>query len=338
MNIVLVTDAWTPQVNGVVTTLTMVVGELRAMDHEVTVIAPDNSFKTIPCPTYPEIRLAIWPLHQVGAMIEAAQPDAVHISTEGPLGLAARRHCLRTGRLFTTAYHTKFPEYIHARCRLPLTLGYAAMRQFHGRAAGVMVATQRVRSELESNGFKNIRDWSRGVDTEIFRPDYVPVLDLPRPINMYVGRVAVEKNLPAFLQLDLPGSKVVVGDGPQLAELRRRFPEVHYTGAKFGAELAAHFATADVFVFPSRTDTFGLVTIESLACGTPVAAYPVPGPLDVIGDAPVGGLNEDLAAAVDTALTRSRATCRAFALRFSWRSTAKLFLQNLAQSQLQSAK
>ena len=198
MNIVLVTDAWTPQVNGVVTTLTTVVGELRAMGHRVTVIAPDDRFKTMPCPTYPEIRLAIWPLHQVGAMIDAARPEAVHIATEGPLGFAARRHCLKTGRPFTTAYHTKFPEYIHARSRLPLTVGYAAMRHFHGRAAGVMVATQRVRGELESYGFDNIRDWSRGVDTEVFKPEYAPVLDLPRPINMYVGRVAVEKTCQRF--------------------------------------------------------------------------------------------------------------------------------------------
>lgn len=294
-----------------------------------------GDFRSIPCPTYPEIRLALRPGRKVARLIEQAQPCAIHIATEGPLGWAARRYCLRRGLPFTTAYHTKFPEYIQARFRLPLALSYAVMRRFHGASSRVMVATQGIEDELVRRGFGRIGRWSRGVDTELYRPrpeargEDGPLAGLPRPIFLSVGRVAVEKNIEAFLALDLPGSKVVVGDGPLLADLRRRHPEVRFTGAKFGEELARHYAAADVFVFPSRTDTFGLVLLEALAAGLPVAAYPVPGPLDVIGGSAAGSLSEDLRQAALAALEISPDTCRAHALGFSWAACTGQFLDNL---------
>jgi glycosyltransferase involved in cell wall biosynthesis len=329
MRILLVSDAWAPQINGVVRTLQEVKRECEALGHRVEVISPDL-FSTVPCPTYPEIRLALRPGRAIGRQIDAVCPDRVHIATEGPLGLAARRQCLRRGLPFTTSYHTRFPEYVHARFPVPLALAYAWMRWFHRPSAAVMVATRSIRRDLEARGFDNIADWCRGVDTELFRPDREPALQLPRPVHLYVGRVAVEKNLEAFLAMPIgAGSKLVVGGGPQLAQLRARYPDVHFAGARFGEDLARHYASGDVFVFPSLTDTFGLVLLEALASGLPVAAYPVPGPLDVIGGSGCGVLDQDLARASVRALEISRTRCRAYALEFSWRRCAEQFLHNL---------
>lgn len=336
MRILVVTDAWLPQVNGVVRTLGTLRTELETMGHETVFVTPDQ-FRSLPCPTYPEIRLAVKPGRKLARTIEAHQPCAIHIATEGPLGWAARRYCLKRKVPFTTAYHTKFPEYIQARFRVPLGLSYRVMRRFHGAAASIMVATQTIQSELEDRGFQRIRRWSRGVDTTLFRPRpaeeiarLAPAMAaLPKPIFLYVGRVAVEKNIGAFLAADMPGSKVVVGDGPLLDDLRRKHPETLFVGAKQGEELAAHYAAASVFVFPSRTDTFGLVLLEALASGLPVAAYPVPGPLDVVGGSPAGVLSDDLAAAAVTALDIPSEVCRAHALAFSWRSCTEQFLSNL---------
>lgn len=328
MRILIVSDAWHPQVNGVVRTLNTTRAELEALGHAVEIVGPDR-FRTVPMPTYPEIRLAVAPGRPLARAIEAFAPEAIHIATEGPLGFAARRHCLRRGLPFTTAYHTRFPEYLRDRAPIPLALSYAVVRRFHAPAQAVMVATQSIEDDLKRRGFANIRRWSRGVDTALFRPREKGFLDLPRPISMYVGRVAVEKNIEDFLRLDLPGTKVVVGDGPQLGELRQRHPEARFLGARHGEDLARHYAAADVFVFPSRTDTFGLVLLEALAAGVPVAAYPVPGPLDVIGDSGAGALDEDLGRAVRAALAIDPRTCREHALRFSWRASAEQFLGNL---------
>ncbi|MDE2334392.1 MAG: glycosyltransferase family 1 protein [Rhodospirillales bacterium] len=328
--ILIVSDAWTPQVNGVVRTLTTLCGELRAMGHEVDVIGPDR-FRTIPCPTYPDIRLALFPRRRLAALIEAAAPDALHIATEGPLGLAARAWARRRGAGFTTAFHTRFPEYVAARTALPTAPLYAWLRSFHGAGQGVMVASRSLSEELATRGFRHLRAWSRGVDLELFRPDEREAWNLPRPVFLYVGRVAVEKNIRAFLDLDLPGSKVVVGGGPQLPALRREYPSVTFTGPRSGPALASAYAGADVFVFPSRTDTFGLVLLESLACGTPVAAYDVTGPRDVLAGAEghVGAVDADLRRAALAALTGERAACRAHAQRFTWRACAETFLSHL---------
>jgi glycosyltransferase involved in cell wall biosynthesis len=329
MRIAIATDAWFPQVNGVVRTMNRVIEELRALGHEAEPFGPDR-FLTIACPTYPEIRLSIAPGRKLAELFERFQPQAIHISTEGPLGMAARRYCLALNRPFTTAYHTKFPEYVEARTKLPVRYAYRWLRRFHGPSRGIMVATDSIRHELEGWGFANIRPWSRGVDTALFRPRDKSWLDLPRPVHLYVGRVAIEKNIEAFLALDLPGSKLVVGDGPMLAELRQRYPAVHFAGARHGEDLARHYAAADLFVFPSRTDTFGLVMLEALASGLPVAAFPVPGPLDLVDGTGIGVLDEDLARAARAATAIPPERCRDFALRFSWRRTAEQFLGNLA--------
>jgi glycosyltransferase involved in cell wall biosynthesis len=330
MKIAIITDAWQPQVNGVVRTLGWMEQELGAAGHELLVVGPDR-FAGFPCPTYPEIRLALWPGRRLASILDGFAPHAIHIATEGPLGFAGRRYCLKRGFPFTTAIHTRFPEYLQARIGLPPDWIYAIMRRFHAPAARVMVATEGLRQELAMRGFRNLALWSRGVDVELFRPDAAAGAPLPfaRPIWLFVGRVAVEKNIEDFLALDLPGTKLVVGDGPKLEELRRRHPAVEFAGARFGAELARHYAASDVFVFPSRTDTFGLVLLEALASGLPVAAYPVCGPRDVIGDAPVGCLDEDLAQAARKALAMPRERCRAFALGFSWVASAAQFLANL---------
>lgn len=293
-------------------------------------ITPDQ-FKSVPCPTYPEIRLSLMPGRKMARMIEAHQPCAIHIATEGPLGLAGRRYCKKRGLPFTTAYHTRFPEYIHARFRVPLGISYSLIRWFHAPASAVMVATPSIEADLKARGFSNIRRWTRGVDTQLFRPgekddDLYP---WPRPISLYVGRVAVEKNVKAFLALDLPGTKVVVGDGPQLEQLKNRHSDVKFLGAKHGEDLAKHYRAADLFVFPSRTDTFGLVLLEALASGLPVAAYPVAGPLDVLGDSPAGRLDENLEKAATDALSIEPGLCRAHALNFAWEVSAKQFLSNL---------
>ncbi|SIS87667.1 glycosyltransferase family 4 protein [Insolitispirillum peregrinum] len=334
MRILLVSDAWMPQVNGVVRTLATLRDHLTTRGHAVEMITPDR-FRTVPCPTYPEIRLAILPGRSMARMIDAARPCAIHIATEGPLGLAARSYCVRRGIPFTTAFHTKFADYLHARTRMPIRWSYRALRWFHGPAQAVMVATQGIEDELRAHGIGNIRRWTRGVDTALFAPqDKTLYADLPRPVFLYVGRVAVEKNIAAFLTLDLPGSKVVVGDGPQLAELKRRYPAVHFAGARHGQDLARHYASADVFVFPSLTDTFGLVVLEALACGLPVAAYPVAGPQDVVADqdpaAPVAVLDHDLRAAALAALELPPDRCRQFAEHCSWDRSVDQFLDNLA--------
>jgi len=328
--ILIISDAWKPQVNGVVRTLSTVAAELEAMGHTVLVIGPDR-FRTLPCPTYPDIRLSILPRRRLGRMIEEFGPDALHIATEGPLGLAARKWALRRGCAFTTAFHTRFPEYVNARMSIPVPWLYAWMRFFHGAGQGLMVATASLREELAERGFRRIRDWSRGVDLDLFRPEPREEWDLPRPVFAYVGRIAVEKNIRAFLDLDLPGSKVVVGGGPLLATLQREYPGVHFTGPRFGEALARSYAGSDVFVFPSLTDTFGLVILESLACGTPVAAFDVTGPKDVMAAAEgrIGAVNADLRAAALAALEADRAACRAHAERFGWRACAETFLSHL---------
>jgi glycosyltransferase involved in cell wall biosynthesis len=337
LRILIVTDAWSPQVNGVVRTLETLGDELRRMGHTVQFVTPKD-FTTFPMPTYPEIRLSLYPGPRIQKIIAQFAPDAIHIATEGTLGLAARNFCVRTNRPFTTSLHTKFPEYVHARFRVPVRWTYALMRWFHSRSYAVMVATRTLQEELAARGFQNLKTWSRGVDTGHFRPGPKAWLDLPRPVFLYVGRVAVEKNIEAFLKLDLPGSKLVVGDGPQMAELQQRYPRVVFAGPKFSAELARYYAASDVFVFPSRTDTFGLVVLEALASGVPVAAFPVLGPKDIIAGSPVGALSEDLRQAAMTALTMRPEDCRAFAESFSWRACTEQFLANLAMGQLTKAQ
>ncbi len=328
--VLIVSDAWTPQVNGVVRTLSTIAEEMRALGIAVEIIGPDQ-FYTVPMPSYPEIRLAVFPSRKLAKLIDAFAPDALHIATEGPLGLAARKFARRRGIAFTTAFHTRFAEYLQARTRIPVALTYAWLRWFHGAGAGVMVATQSLRDELTARGFKNVRAWSRGVDLQAFQPEPKENWDLPRPIFAYVGRVAVEKNLRAFLNLSLPGSKLVVGDGPQRKKLQREYPDTYFAGERHGAALAAAYAGADVFVFPSRTDTFGLVVLEALASGLPVAAYPVTGPMDILGESPrpVGALNENLRQAALDALKIDRAACRPHAETYSWTTCAARFLDNL---------
>lgn len=328
MKIAIVTDAWAPQVNGVVRTLTKTCEDLTRLGHQIEVIGPDR-FRTVPCPTYPEIRLALMPRQALTRAIDAFAPEAVHIATEGPLGLAARAYCRKRGLAFTTAYHTAFPEYIQARTRLPLAAGYAFMRWFHAASSAVMVATPSLEHRLARHGFARLRRWSRGVDTDHFKPGPKSYLSDPRPIMLYAGRIAIDKNIEAFLDLDLPGTKYVVGTGPHLAALKARYPEVRFTGFIENGTLAAHFAAADVFVFPSLTDTFGLVLLEALAAGVPVAAYPVTGPIDVITSPTIGRLDADLGQAVRGALGLSPEACRAHAMPYSWAACTRQFLDNL---------
>jgi glycosyltransferase involved in cell wall biosynthesis len=336
MRILLATDAWEPQVNGVVRTLSRVVAELRAMGHEVEMVTP-GQFATVPLPTYPEIKLALGAYEAMQDRFKAFEPEAIHIATEGPLGLAARRICIEWKLPFTTSYHTRFPEYVSARLPLPLAAGYSYMKWFHKPSGRLMVATPTMRDELVKHGFRNISPWSRGVDTEIFKPRAPHEPDiyegLERPIWLNVGRVAVEKNIEAFLALDLPGTKVIVGDGPQREELTEKYPEAQFMGARFGDDLAAHFACADAFVFPSLTDTFGLVILEAMAAGLPVAAFPAPGPIDIIPGSNAGVLattqESGLREACMACLELDQATVRRFAEGFSWRSCAEQFLKNL---------
>jgi glycosyltransferase involved in cell wall biosynthesis len=330
MRVVVATDAWYPQTNGVVRTLSTTVDCMRADGIDVHVISPQE-FRTVPCPTYPEIRLSLFAGRAVARRLERLQPTAVHISTEGPIGLAARRWCLGHGHPFTTAYHTQFPEYVRARAPVPLSLGYAWMRWFHGAATRTLVATPSMRRLLESRGFCNLVTWSRGVDSVLFRPGDKRFLQLPRPVWLYLGRVAVEKGIEDFLRLDLPGSKLVVGDGPARAELAAKFPQAHFVGFRHGEDLSRHIAASDVFVFPSRTDTFGLVLLEAMACGVPVAAYPVTGPIDVVVDGRTGVLDEDLRRASLAALELDPAACRAHALEYSWEACTRQFVTALAQ-------
>lgn len=330
MKIMIVTDAWDPQVNGVVRTLKNTRKELELLGHQVEMLTPQE-FSTIPCPTYPDIRLSLFPGAKVRERIKAFNPDALHIATEGPLGLAARAFAVKRQLAFTTAYHTRFPEYVKARFAVPLSWTYAFLRWFHGPSHAVMAPTPVVINDLQRYNITNVVLWTRGVDLDIFKFQQEKGSQLPTtpPVFLYVGRVAVEKNVEAFLELDLPGSKWVAGDGPAMAEIRRKYPEVNYLGVLSQSELAAVYGSADVFVFPSKTDTFGLVLLEAMACGCPVAAYPVTGPLDVIGHSGAGALNEDLRQACLDALLISRETARHHAEGFSWAKATEQFVSYL---------
>lgn len=330
MRVLIATDAWHPQVNGVVRTLTSLAASARSLGVAVDFLTPEG-FRSFALPTYSNLRLAIPSRREIARRIQAAAPDAIHIATEGTIGASVRAYCLRNGLPFTTSYTTRFPEYIAARFPIPESWSYAVLRHFHSAATVTMVSTVSLMSELRRRGFQNLGMWTRGVDTELFAPHRSIPHDLPRPIFLTAGRVAVEKNLEAFLSLDLPGSKVVIGDGPQEAELKQRFPQATFLGLRSGPELAGLMASADVFVFPSLTDTFGVVQLEALACGVPVAAFPVTGPKDVIANNPIGALNEDLRIACLEALKMSREACRAFALTRSWETSARQFIDHVNQ-------
>jgi glycosyltransferase involved in cell wall biosynthesis len=325
MRILIATDAWHPQVNGVVRTLTSLKRAAGSLGADIEFLTPEG-FPSMELPTYPGLRVAWTNRREIARRIEAAAPEAIHIATEGPVGWAARAYCLRRGLAFTTSYTTRFPEYIAVRSIIPASVTYAVLRRFHNAAATTMVAVPSLYNELAARGFRKLGFWGRGVDTELFNPDHPAYLDLPRPIFMTMGRVAIEKNIEAFLSLDLPGSKVVVGDGPQRRELAQKYPDVRFLGEKKGADLTAHLAAADVFVFPSLTDTFGIVQLEALASGVPIAAFPVTGPKDVVANHPIGVLDEDLAVACKGALAVSRDACRAFALNYSWENSARQFI------------
>ncbi|MFU8815681.1 MAG: glycosyltransferase family 4 protein [Pseudomonadales bacterium] len=329
MRLLIVTDAWTPQINGVVRTLATTCRQLTALGHEAQVIGPDRFFN-VPCPTYPEIRLALCAPAQIGAHVSRFDPDAVHIATEGPMGWAARHWLLRRRLPFTTSFHTMFPQYLRLRFGLPERLTFSAMRRFHGAATATLCATATLRKLLAARGFANLVIWSRGVDTASFAPGPAQLLPFQRPIQLYVGRIAVEKNVEAFLRMDTPGTKVLVGDGPQRAALQARYPLAQFLGARKGEDLVRHYRAADVFVFPSRTETVGLVMLEAMACGVPVAGYPVQGPLDTVGDSGAGVLHEDLATATTRAIGIDPSLCRARALAHSWERSAREFLANLA--------
>lgn len=329
MRIALITDAWFPQVNGVVRTLSNVCEELKALGHDLLIIHP-GLFVNLPCPRYSEILLSVLPGRRLALELDRFAPQAIHLATEGPLGLAGRRYCLQRNVPFTTSYHTQFPHYMYKYAKVPPRLTYRFLRWFHGGAQSTLVPTPSIKSELDSRGFANISVWTRGVDTDLFQPYQTKVYDHERPICVYMGRVAPEKNIEAFLRADLPGTKVVIGDGPAMSAMRRRFADAKYVGYKHGRELAEHIADADVFVFPSTTDTFGVVMLEAMACGVPVAAYPVTGPIDVVKDGEVGALREDLAEACLAALNMNRDACRAYAQQFSWRRCAEMFFDHLA--------
>jgi glycosyltransferase involved in cell wall biosynthesis len=326
VKIALVTDAWAPQVSGVVTTMANTTRLLAEFGHAVRIVSPEG-FRTMPCPGYAEIRLSLKPKRKVFRMLDTFAPDALHIATEGPLGHAARRWCLNNDFPFATSYHTQFPEYIRLRAPVPLRASYAYLRRFHRPAHVTLVRTKTQKALMKARGFTHLKVWPGAVDTHLFRPRGKEALCLPRPIAMYMGRVAVEKGLDAFLGLELPGSKVIVGGGPDLAKLRQRYPGAHFLGPKFGEELAGLLSAADVFVFPSRTDTLGLVMLEAMACGIPVAAFPVPGPLDVIKEGSTGALDGDLAAAVYRALRLDGEACIEFAQYHSWQRSTERFLE-----------
>lgn len=328
MKVLIATDAWHPQVNGVVRTLASLARSARSLGVTIGFLSPEG-FYAIPLPTDPNLRLALPGRREIVRRIEQACPDAIHIATEGPIGHVVRAYCVKNGLPFTTSYTTRFPEYISARLPIPEDWSYAVLRRFHSAATVTMAATPSLMTELAHRGFKNLGMWTRGVDTEAFKPERAIDLDFPRPIFLSVGRLAVEKNLEAFLSLDLPGTKVVIGEGPQEAELRHRFPDAKFLGLLEGEILAAHVAAADAFVFPSRTDTFGIVQLEALASGVPIAAFPVTGPRDVVGNHPIGVLNDDLRAACLGALQISREACRAFALTRSWEKSALQFIGHI---------
>ena len=327
--ILVATDAWHPQVNGVVRTLAMMAEAAKDFGVEVGFLTPE-SFRTFAMPSYPDLRLALPDPWKIAELIEQAKPDSIHIATEGPIGLLVRRYCRKHGLPFTTSFHTRFPEYVSARSPIPESWVWSVLRWFHRPSQAVMAATPALAAELRMRGFRNVVLWSRGVDTSLFHPRAVD-LCLPKPVFLSVGRVAVEKNLEAFLELDLPGTRLVVGDGPARAALERKFPDAVFLGARHGEELAEIYAAADIFVFPSKTDTFGLVLLEALASGLPVAAFPVTGPRDVIGMAPVGVLSDDLRQACLEALQISADACVEFAAAHTWKASARVFIEH-AQS------
>ena len=332
MKIAIVTDAWYPQTNGVVTTLNRTGECLRQMGHDVVYVTP-KEFKTVPLPTYPEIRLSLFPMAKLARILDNFEPEAIHIATEGPLGTAAKKYCRRRKLKFTTAYHTQFPQYVRLRIPIPIAVSYAFLRRFHRQAQRTLVPTESLRQELIKWGFKNVVIWSRGVNVDLFKPHDKQFLQSPRPICMFVGRVAVEKNIEAFLSLKIPGTKYVVGDGPDLQALCDKYPHVKFIGFKYGEELARYISAADVFVFPSRTDTFGLVMLEAMACGVPVAAYPVTGPIDVVQPGVTGVLDEDLAKAVTQALQLSADDARQYAEQHSWMAATRQFYSHLEFNQ-----
>jgi glycosyltransferase involved in cell wall biosynthesis len=336
LRILLATDAWRPQVNGVVRTLEGLAAEAPALGADIHFLTPEG-FSTIPMPSYPEIRLALASPGAIARAIDAVRPDAIHIATEGPLGYMVRRHCLRHALPFTTCYHTRYPEYLAARAPIPTRLSYAVLSRFHNAGVATMVATQALRDELASNGFKHLVLWRRGVDVRLFSAGRPGHLDLPRPIFLCVARIAVEKNIETFLALDLPGSKVVVGEGPIRADLSRRYPDAHFLGVRSGQDLADIYASADAFVFPSRTDTFGLVMLEALAAGLPVAAYPVTGPREVLGDSGCGVMHDDLREAALGALAIPRERCRAYAQGRTMAASTASFLDNIKSACLTPA-
>jgi glycosyltransferase involved in cell wall biosynthesis len=331
MRLLIATDAWRPQINGVVRSLEYMAAEAPRFGAEVVFLTPER-FRSVPMPTYPEIRLSLVLPGSLAGILEETRPTHVHIATEGPIGLATRLACARQGRAFTTSYHTRFPEYVAARTKIPEAWSYRALKRFHRAARAMMVSTPSLERELTGRGFENIMRWTRGVDTTLFRPRGERILDAAAPIFLYVGRVAVEKNLDAFLSLDLPGTKVVVGDGPARAELERRYPDARFLGALTGEDLARVYASSDVFVFPSLTDTFGIVLIEALASGLPIAAFPVTGPLDVIGASGCGVLDADLRVAALAALDLPRDRCRAHGETFTWHESARQFFSNIEKA------
>jgi len=328
MKIMIVTDAWEPQVNGVVRTLKQTMHELKKLGHVIEMITP-LEFKTVPCPTYPDISLSLFPGKKVKQKMAAFNPDAIHIATEGPLGIAARSYAIKNKLPFTTAYHTRFPEYVKARTAIPLAVTYKFLRWFHDPSLALMAPTEVVIKDLKHYGFTNTVLWTRGVDLDIFKMQESRVLESDPPIFLCVGRVAVEKNIEAFLELKLPGSKWVVGDGPALEGLKNKYPHVNYLGVLQQEELAKVYAAADVFVFPSKTDTFGLVLLEAMACGLPVAAYPVTGPIDVLGDSDAGVMRENLQEACLLALRIPKESARKHAEKFSWKAASEQFLEHL---------
>jgi glycosyltransferase involved in cell wall biosynthesis len=336
MKILIVTDAWEPQVNGVVRTLKMTRAELQRMGHEVEILSPQG-FRSMPCPTYPEISLALTTRAEVGRRIRAIDPDCLHVATEGPLGWLARSFALREGWPFTTAYHSRFPEYVHARIGLPTRWSYAMLRRFHNAARATVAPTPAIVDDLKARGFTGARLWSRGVNLSLFSPEGERMERSSEPLFLYVGRIAVEKQVHKFLELDLPGEKWVAGEGPELPRLKAKFPKARWIGVLDGPALASVYRTADVMVFPSVTDTFGLVMAESMACGTPVAAYPVPGPIDVVGnDSPGGVLHDDLRTACLAALHKPREPVRRHAEQFNWEAATRQFVQALAPRRAQA--
>ncbi|MBI3298388.1 MAG: glycosyltransferase family 1 protein [Elusimicrobia bacterium] len=333
MRILIVSDSWHPQVNAVVRTFEALSSELAWLGHDVLVAGPEISH-SLPCPGEPSIRLAVRPGRALRMLLNSFKPDTLHIATEGPLGWAARRLCIEEGRPFTTSYHTRFPEYVLARLGLPLMASRTFLKRFHAPSAAVLAATPTLKAELEAAGYERVVLWGRGVDAGQFFPRRLRLPDDPRPISLYAGRVTAEKGVEDFLRLDLPGAKWVAGDGPDLPRLEARHPDVRFWATQRPQDLARLYSAADVFVFPSRTDTYGLVLLEALACGLPVAAYPVPGPIDVVTDPKVGVLDEDLGRAARAALGLSRAACRKFALKHTWRASAERFLKIIRQSEV----